>query len=403
MFWPRKPFTSFARGLFILFAIAVCGFVFYTTGCQDVGFTGIPTFDCEEEMGVEGVTCHTPDIGSGTENVDGDNDNGRATDDGVNRRRGKKDHGGGSKTVIDIKTQLGRVDVLFVVDYSKSMKEELQSIGDQFTSFLNDIRKIDYQVAIITTDQGRFLSFSNGQNFLSNPNKDTEVHQSNVSLFQEAITRPVQADAGDERGIYALNMTLDYSGHSSFFRPHSLLLIIIVSDEDERSYGGRKPKGYFDMYDRIKPLESYDYPETFFQKVSHQHKFSVVAVHSIIVKPGDIGCEKQSGGIPGHVYAAASNPSEDIRTRYGNIVTGHVGSICSSNYSSQLGPIAHELDQVPPVPLPCFPVLSSVSMEINGEKVNIRVEGRKIVIEDKIPFGSKAKIDFRCQRSSNRR
>ena len=399
MFWLEKSFVSFARAVFVILAVVVCGFVFYMTGCQDVGFTGIPTFNCAEEMGVEGVTCRTVDAGAGTENnIDED---GTVFGDSADRVRNSVSQGGGSRNIVEITTQLGRVDVLFVVDYSKSMEKELRSIGDQFTSFLDDIRQTDYQIAIITTDvaadRGQFLSFSNGRSFLSNPNKDKNVHQSNVGLFQEAITRPIQESAGDERGIYALNLALDNSLHSSFFRPHSLLLIIIVSDEDERSYGGRAPTGHFDMHQRVKPLELYDYPETFFQKVSHQHKFSIVAVHSIIVKPGDTRCERENGGIPGRIYQSASLPDDKIISRYGNINKGHVGSICSSNYSSQLGPIAYGLDQVPPVPLPCFPVANSVSLKINGEKINIRVEGRKMIVEDKIPFGSRAKIDFRCQ------
>ena len=30
---------------------------FYMTGCQDVNFSGIPSFDCAEAAGVEGVSC----------------------------------------------------------------------------------------------------------------------------------------------------------------------------------------------------------------------------------------------------------------------------------------------------------------------------------------------------------
>ena len=375
----------------------VTAFVFYMTGCQDVGFTGIPTFNCDEEVGIEGVTCHTPDGGLG--DVDPENNvdnNGNAVAGSPTSHTYRN-----RQKVVNIGTRLGRVDVLFVVDYSKSMKAELRSIGDQFTSFLSDIRETDYQIAIITTDwqsdRGNFLSFSNGQNFLANPNKAAKVHRANVKLFQETITRSFDSSAGDERGIYALNMALDNAGQSSFFRPHSLLLVIIVSDEDERSYGGRVPKGYRDIHSRVQSLEPYDYPETFFQKISHQHKFSIVAIHSIIVKPGDSSCEQSSGGIQGHIYADASEPSHAIRTRYGNIVRGHIGSICSSDYSSQLGPIAHELDKLPPVPLPCFPIPHSVSVKIDNKRVRIRVEGRKIIIEDKVPFGVKAKIDFRCQ------
>ena len=281
------------------------------------------------------------------------------------------------------------------------MKEELESIGKQFISFLNDIREADYQVAITTTDivagGGQFLAFSNGKNILANPQKNKAIHRQNIDLFREAITQPVQEEAGDERGIYAMNLALDNRSQSSFFRPHSLLLVVIVSDEDERSYGGVVPKDYYDVKNRVQALELYDQPEVFFQKVTSQYKFSIVAVHSIIVPPGDLQCENDSGGIPGRVYAMAAEPDSDTLARYGNIRRGHIGSICSRDYKTQLGPVAYNLDEVPPVPLPCFPVPGSVYVKVEGRKVNIHVEGRQVQVTDKVPFGVEAHISFRCQ------
>jgi hypothetical protein len=300
-------------------------------------------------------------------------------------------------TAID--TTLGRIGILFVVDNSASMTKELQSIAHQFTSFLDNIKKTDYHIAIITTDwendRGRFLLFPNGQKFLSNPGGNSSVHNQNVSYFQQVVKRPV-GNNDDERGIYALNMALDNAGHSDFFRPHSLFMVIIISDEDERSFGGNVPNGY---YGEVKSLETYDLPETFFRKVSHHNQYSIVEVHSIIIPPGDSHCKNQAGGVEGHIYAQASNPSDDILRRYGNIRRGHVGSICSSNYSSQLGPIANTLLGVPPIPLPCFPVAGTVSLQVEGRRVNFRLEGRKVIIEDQVSFGSKARVTLRCDKS----
>ena len=388
-----------------LIVFTVAGFLFfYIVGCQDLDFSSIPDFDCEAELDVEGVSCMDPEMNATLYDEDGnpiEEDGGRTGNNNNNDdERDVEDTSGNTRqrpyrpnTVIN--TTLGKINILFVVDNSGSMTEELRSIATQFTSFLEDIKKTDYRIAIITTDwindRGQFLPFPNGQKFLSNPAGNSSVHSQNVNYFQQVVKRPV-GDNDDERGIYALNMALDNSSHSDFFRPHSLFMVIIVSDEDERSYGGKVPEGYFG---EVPPLESYDLPDTFFRKVSHHNKYSIVEVHSIIIPPG----KKRCPGVEGRIYAQASKPSNAILARYGNIRKGHVGSICSSNYSGQLGPIADTLLNVTPIPLPCFPIRESVSLQVEGRTVNFRLEDRKVIVEDQVSFGSNARVSFRCDKS----
>ncbi len=356
--------------LCLVFAFCVClNFLFI--GCQGTDFYSLASFDCSEEGNVEGLSCGESII-----------------DEGVEIENYKDSQLGPVNT---IRTRLGRMDILFVVDNSVSMTEELASIANQFDPFLETIKKADYRIAITTTDwvnnQGRFLEFPNNRYFLDNPDGDSSVHNENVVHFQNTIQRPV-GNTNDERGIYVLNQVLEHSENDDFFRPHSLLVVIIVSDEDERSTGGRGESPL--------PLEQDDLPETFFRKVSRKHKYSIVTVHSIIVPPGDLACAKQASGVDGTIYAQASDPSAATLAQYGNIQKGHVGSICSSNYSSQLGPIADTLVNVPPFPLPCFPSEDHVSFKIDRKKVKVRVDRRKLFIEDKAFFGAKIKVSFRC-------
>ena len=368
-------------GIFGILSVALS---FYIVGCQDVLISPLPKYDCEDEINVEGVSCGDPE----TEIAIYD------TEEQVVHPQSPEAPlpvQASPKTIIN--TILGRINIVFVMDDSGSMSEEQDSIATQFNSFLEDIRLTDYRIAITTTDinadGGRFLMFPDGHYFLENPEKSNSVHSRNVHYFQKTIKRPIGTNV-DERGIYALNKVLDH-GYSEFFRPHSLFMVVIVSDEDERSNGGKSGE---------KPLEAYDLPDTFFRKVSHHNKFSVVSVHSIIVKPGDQACAEDAGGFEGNVYARASRPSSAIRSKYGNILTGHVGSICSTNYSSQLGPIADTLVSVPPFPLPCFPELNSIRLEIDGSPVNISVNGRQIIINEAVSFGSKARIEFRCKKGN---
>ena len=344
--------------------------VFYIIGCQDIMFEAKRDVNCSSELEVEGAqSCENV----GTEAM--------------------------YSPVLELtfKVPLGRRDILFVVDNSGSMRPELESIAHQFDPFLNSIKDADYQIAIITTDwssdRGQFLEFGNGQIILSNPQKSDSVHKENVSYFQETIKRPIgNKYSHDERGIFALNLALDNAAHSDFWRQHSILQVIIVSDEDERSSGG-SPGG--------KPLESYDLPEVFFRKFSHTQSHSMVTVHSIIIKPGDTQCKSQSGGFEGHIYAQASEPSQDIMNRYKNIVRGHIGSICSTNYSNQLGPISEKVN-VSYLPLRCDPVDGKVSsFTINGEEISNRVEGRKLIVQEKVPFNSVATLTYKCTQQQN--
>ena len=172
-----------------------------------------------------------------------------------------------------LKPALGKISILFVIDTSRSMTEELQSIGSQFDPFLSTIRTMDYRVAIVTADSmdGSFLVFSNGQSFLSNPEKENSKHRENVKLFQEKMAGLTKTTAGeDERGIFVLNQVLRIQAESGFFVPHSLFMAIIVSDEDERTYGGKFPQlseGCFLSGDNtVLPLEEDDKPGAFFQE-----------------------------------------------------------------------------------------------------------------------------------------
>ena len=365
---------------FILFLLlpSCLYLVFMFVGCQGIDFYSLDSFDCSGEGNVEGLSCG--------ESV--------TIDSHSDKKVGP---------LHTIRTRLGQMNILFVVDNSGSMEEELASIANQFDPFLETIRKVDYRIAITTTDwinnQGWFLKFPNNRSFLDNPNRDHLIHSQNVRYFQQTIQRPA-GDINDERGIYVLNQVLENSESDDFFRPHSLFVVIIVSDEDERSTGGRQ---WSHTTDPPLLLEEDDLPETFFRKVSAKNRYSTVTVHSIIVPPGDTSCVKQAGGVDGTIYAQASSPSSEILSKYGNIRRGRVGSICSSNYSSQLGPIADTLIDVPPFTLPCFSLKDYISVKVgNQDKINFRVRGRKVLIEDRVSFDAKVAVSFRCLKNKNR-
>ncbi|MYE07812.1 MAG: VWA domain-containing protein [Oligoflexia bacterium] len=397
-----KLFSDFkkwyVKALAVAAAVGMAFLVFYIIGCQDLQFEHIPDVNCDEETDmVEGLSC------GDVEEMDADIYNqvdfsGSATDSGTTTGSFNPLPKSPGRRGFTLDTKLGKISALFVLDNSPSMKEELASIANQFDRFLDTIRRMDYRIAIVTTDSGyvQFLTFSNGQTILSNPTKDRQVHKDNVRLFQETVQQPAEG-RNDERGVYALNQVVRTLGHTGFFVPHSLFLAIIVSDEDERSYGGVVPEGRIPTPDNpVLPLEEEDKPTTLFRNISQKLPFITATVHAIIVPPGDASCRSQSGGIEGRIYAQAAQPSSQILSQYGNIRKGHIGSICSSNYSSQLGPIADMLIDAPSVPLHCIPK-KVTSVRVGGKTVSFQVEGRKIIIKEKVPLDAYTTVKFYCQ------
>ena len=155
------------------------------------------------------------------------------------------------------------------------------------------------------------------------------------------------------------------------------------------------PDGCMVLQD-VHPLEEFDKPVTFFRRSQQQLPYVTVTVHSIIVPPGSNcatnPCAPSGVRIEGKIYAQASKPSSSILSTYGNVRTGHIGSICSSDYSSQLGPIADILINTPSIPLHCPPVSGKVKVRVDGDKVKFRVEGNKIIIEESVSFNSYATV-----------
>ena len=292
---------------------------------------------------------------------------------------------------ITLTNNRDKLDILFVMDNSRSMTEEQEIIANQFNDLFDEIADMNYQIAIITTDvdssmKGQFLPFASRETFLSNRRKKSTTHQANKTLFQNII-RTGHNGSLNEQGIAALNKRLDEEKNSpsDFFREHSLLMVIIVSDEDEKNDGIN--------------LDYINLPEIFFKKVNELKfsKYSSVIVHSIIWKPEDSQSTCPSGLKPGKTYARASNPEMPVIEKYGNILKGHIGSVCSADYNKQLGSVIEHTIKNYPVTLPCFPH-EDMSVEMKGKKIGFIVKGRKVFLKNPVSKGKEVQFSFYCKK-----
>ena len=350
---------------------------------------------------------------------------------------------------FDYDVSLGEVDIIFVIDNSSSMAKEHRSLAKQFNSFLNQIRDVQYHIAVITTDistspenpvrnasyqDGRFIPIG-GRMFLTNENLGSNPSSRIVEAFKQAIEREetkkcdnrnqphssgnqydryyeesggeaVVCPSHDERGTYALNLAIQNQQHQSFFRKNAHLMVVILSDEDIRSSEEYYSQPGFDQY----ALEDYDYPEVFVQRMQERlGAAKSLSVHSIIIPPGDKACfDKQNlhrdqghgtgKGYYGVQYARLSKARDPELIQFGNLLKGSVISICNRQYGYQLQKVAVSTNTIR-VPLPCG-APESVDLNINGNKIrtNYEIEGRTLIMNPgKVSLNSRMHVQIICE------
>ena len=145
--------------------------------------------------------------------------------------------------VDEYKQKNAVADILWVVDNSRSMKEEQDSLAENFDNFIQFIleTQVDYHIGVIKTE---ILSGNSGcavplhgTNKIISSEMTPEVAK---QYFTENIKVGIEGGAL-EKGIDAASIALSepcISGaNAGFLRNQASLFIIFVSDEDDSSYG----------------------------------------------------------------------------------------------------------------------------------------------------------------------
>jgi len=158
----------------------------------------------------------------------------------------------GTTVEVFLQSSVPILDVLWVVDNSKSMAEEQEALADNFNAFFEylDQTGADFHIGVISTDvynpehQGKLL----GQvNIITRLQPDAE------SVFAENVRVGIDGK-GDEQGftaaLLALSEPLISYENYGFLREAAHLFIIFVSDEDDRSFG--EPDYFVRRFEQIK-------------------------------------------------------------------------------------------------------------------------------------------------------
>ena len=258
------------------------------------------------------------------------------------------------------------IDILFVIDNSKSMSEQRENLSERIDGFLQKVKGLDWQIGVISTEiergnlgdilteqasedndykSGRLIPFEEDLYILhSDMNMDFEQF---LDLLQETMqTIPVDSK-GDEQAIYstalAIERALAGQREEQFFRPGAHLSVVVLSDEDENSNGGYE-KGVL-----VNPIQYTPSDFLTFAKNSLGVDKEILW-HSIVIMSGDEECRKKTKeqGTPAYY----GRHYEELSTLTGGVI----GSICNENYADLLKNIGQTVkDLQNTISLECAP------------------------------------------------
>lgn len=287
-------------------------------------------------------------------------------------------------TMVDVQPS-DKIDILFITDNSGSMEYKQKSMAYRARNFLSILRGVDWQIGITTTDvydyyrgDGKLVDLTGRKgSYLLTSKMDEQ--QASV-LLGNTLHRPQELGTPWEQGIYASYRAVERAlagkeRNKDLIRPDAQLAVVLISDEDETKKNKEK-----------------NVPENFVNLVRSKYNGQkTLTFHSIIVKPGDVGClksEKDHGY--GNTYQHLSN-----------LTGGIIGSVCATDYAAQVENIAQGIkESLKAVTLACNPIIdaqNTVNVTIDGQpyEAPFKVQGLNVVFDTALPHG-KAKFSYIC-------
>lgn len=307
------------------------------------------------------------------------------------------------------------VDIMLVIDNSQSMESDSLELAARMTDFVRELKQrgIDWQLCLTTTDvddNKNTYPWKVGKvtrHQLKKSDLEGKTDREAVDIFTNSIGALFKTiGSGDERGVAALYRHADSKSglDRACYRPGAVLSTIILSDEDERSYGGNK--AYFDSKDSqphgpsavFNKLEKDDQPSSYLEKVQSLGIRNVIA-HSIITD--SVQCrDKQRAN-----YSSDGVSVGHIGTVYkelSRLTDGHVGSICDANYSRHLLDFADAIDtSFNSILLACVPQSGSLVVtsptKVVGKDFSFFLSGDHLEIRSYTNDAFDVEVKYNCR------
>lgn len=269
-----------------------------------------------------------------------------------------------------------KLDVLFVIDNSGSMKTSQDSLSANFPSFIKYFRErgYDFKLAITTSDAfyGDQFKSTPGGCIQSSTGKDlcleeqTRFKGSVMDITTKNLDATFSANAqvgingsGDERAFSSFKAALTSPLNADFHRKDAYLSIVIISDEEDFSHDDI---GMNEDYNQatLHSIESY---KTFLETFTQGQASSDFSVSTISVIDEDCKTTLNAGAIKGRKIGLRLMQLADL-------TGGSQNSLCSpfdtalNNISTSIAGSTNaqfKLDRKP--------VLESIRVIINGQVI----------------------------------
>ncbi|MBX3018645.1 MAG: hypothetical protein KF767_12200 [Bdellovibrionaceae bacterium] len=222
-------------------------------------------------------------------------------------------------------SQPAPVDLLVVMDNSRSMADEQEKMAERTQNLLNEIDSLDWRIGITTTDvstgsyglRGELLALTGGQGkVLLKGANDAQRIFGDTMKRDETLTCPTTGvcPTGDEQPLAATLQALQKRNgvNQGFFRPNADMMVLIITDEDEKSNGAAGATTGAQLVNGVRQI------------LSDDQKFIVSA---IVVKPGDTSCFNQNSPDGNYANVVAGAVA---------LTGGFLGSVCAVDYADQL-------------------------------------------------------------------
>lgn len=253
-----------------------------------------------------------------------------------------------------------KADILLVIDNSTSMQPESNKLANKLVNFVKQLKSlgVDWQMCVLTTDlyteKGAARDWIGlSKKIFSKADADARSEAAATKIFVDTVNSffPGPNMSGDERGIAALSRNVDQRASNGCYREGSIVAPIILSDEDERSWGGNQSLYNWEKQLAVnagKPapdssllsLTAEDQGNVYFDKMRSLGMGNLM-VNSIIVDTQACRDTQQATLDEHNLWYPAY-----IGTRYGqlsSLTNGVINSICASDYSTGLTGFAQRI------------------------------------------------------------
>lgn len=215
-----------------------------------------------------------------------------------------------------------KIDVLWIIDNSGSMKSSQDNLTANFASFIRRFQELnyDFRMGVNTTDAwlGRYNSSKIGLRRLKDgagsSHSGVFVMDRNTSDIQNVFlvnaTQGING-SGDERAFSSIEDTLNYAENADFRRDDAYLAIIILSDEDDFSATTSSHQNNNYNSSRLIPVSYY---KNYLDGKVGAGNWSVNAITILDSQCRDELNAQSSGRIIGQRYVELSQMSGGVQT-----------------------------------------------------------------------------------------